>query len=243
MAGLSDLADDERTARMVLSMLVEPNDPVTGRVLNGLGAMETLRLAERDGAVVGLSAVDAQVWRDHFDAPAAKEFAARLDQAQQSGIQVLVPGDANWSVVLNDLGDLAPYVLWTRGASSCLARPLHDFVTITGSRASTSHGDHVARELAAGGDTIAILANGVDRAPILLVTATCSNAWPMSGFSSARCRLVQFRQGIGSSLAGDYWRRSRLRRSLSRREAGWALWWWRVTLSSWVGAWGPYQAR
>ena len=163
MAGLSDLADDERTARMVLSMLVEPNDPVTGRVLNGLGAMETLRLAERDGAVVGLSAVDAQVWRDHFDAPAAKEFAARLDQAQQSGIQVLVPGDANWSVVLNDLGDLAPYVLWTRGASSCLARPLHDFVTITGSRASTSHGDHVARELAAGGDTIAILANGVAR--------------------------------------------------------------------------------
>lgn len=191
MAGLSDVAGDERTARMVLSMLVEPNDPVTGRVLNGLGAMETLRLAERDGAVVGLSAIDAQVWRDHFDAPVAKDIAARLEQAQQSGIHVLVPGDADWPVALNDLGDLAPYVLWTRGASSFLARPLQDFVTITGSRASTSYGDHVARELAAstaadervvvaggaygiegaahqaalaaGGDTIAILANGVDR--------------------------------------------------------------------------------
>lgn len=33
MAGLSDVAGDERTARMVLSMLVEPNDPVTGRIL------------------------------------------------------------------------------------------------------------------------------------------------------------------------------------------------------------------
>lgn len=191
MAGLSDIAGDERTARMVLSMLVEPNDPVTGRVLIGLGAMETLRLAERDGAVVGLSAVDAQIWRDHFDAPAAKDIAARLDQAQQSGIQVLVPGDVSWPAALNDLGDLAPYVLWTRGASSFLSRPLQDFVTITGSRASTSYGDHVARELgasavadervvvaggaygiegaahqaalAAGGDTIAILANGVDR--------------------------------------------------------------------------------
>lgn len=95
MAGLSDIAGDERTARMVLSMIVEPNDPVTGRVLNGLGAMETLRLAEGDGAVVGLNAVDARVWRDHFDAPAAKDIAARLEQAQQSGIQVLVPGDAN----------------------------------------------------------------------------------------------------------------------------------------------------
>ena len=81
MTGLSDAANDERTARMVLSMLVEPNDPVTGRVMNGLGAMETLRLAERDGAVVGLSAVGAQVWRDHFDAPAAKDIAARLEQA------------------------------------------------------------------------------------------------------------------------------------------------------------------
>lgn len=191
MVVLSDLADDERTARMVLSMLVEPNDPVTGRVMNGLGAMETLRLAERDGAVVGLSAVDAQIWRDHFDAPAAKDIAARLDQAQQSGIQVLVPGDLSWPVAPNDLGDLAPYVLWTRGASSFLSRTLQDFVTITGSRASTSSGDHVARELgasavadervvvaggaygiegaahqaalAAGGDTIAILANGIDR--------------------------------------------------------------------------------
>lgn len=37
----------------------------------------------------------------------------------------------------------------------------------------------------------------------LLATATYSNAWPMSGFSSARCRLAQFRHGIGSSLAGD----------------------------------------
>jgi len=191
MAGLSDVAGDERTARMVLSMLVEPNDPVTGRILARFGAVETLVFAERGGADVGLSAVDAQVWRDHFDAPAAKSIAARLDQVRQSGVQVLVPGDANWPVALNDLGDLAPYLLWTRGASSFLTRPFRDLVTITGSRASTSYGDHVARELAAstaadervvvaggaygiegaahqaalaaGGDTIAILANGVDR--------------------------------------------------------------------------------
>ena len=53
MAGLTDLAVDERAARMVLSLLVEPNDRVTGRLLARLGAVETLWLAEHDSAVVG----------------------------------------------------------------------------------------------------------------------------------------------------------------------------------------------
>lgn len=44
MASLSDVASDERTASMVLSMLVDPNDPVTGRILSRLGAVETLWL-------------------------------------------------------------------------------------------------------------------------------------------------------------------------------------------------------
>ena len=66
MARLSDVARDERTARVVLSLLVEPNDPVTGRILSRLGAVETLWLAERDGAVEGLSSVDTQVWRDRL---------------------------------------------------------------------------------------------------------------------------------------------------------------------------------
>ncbi|QXQ15914.1 DNA-protecting protein DprA [Skermania piniformis] len=176
---------------MVLSMLVEPNDPVTGRLLARVGAVEVLRLAELDGEVSGLNSVDAQVWRDHFNTSEVRNITERLDHVQQSGVRALVPGDAHWPAALDDLGEAAPYVLWVRGASSFLARPLSDFVTITGARASTSYGDHVARELAAsvaaservvvaggaygiegaahqaalaaGGDTIAVLANGVDR--------------------------------------------------------------------------------
>ena len=191
MTGLSDAANDERTARMVLSMLVEPNDPVTGRLLARVGAVEVLRLAERDGEVSGLNSVDAQVWRDRFNTSEVRNITERLDHVQQSGVRALVPGDAHWPAALDDLGEAAPYVLWVRGASSFLARPLSDFVTITGARASTSYGDHIARELAAsvaaservvvaggaygiegaaheaalaaGGDTIAVLANGVDR--------------------------------------------------------------------------------
>ena len=103
MASLSDVASDERTARIVLSMLVEPNDPVTGRILSRLGAVETLWLAEHDGAVVGLSPVDAQVWRDHLSAPGAKELTARIDQVQQSGVRALIPGDNDWPTALDDL--------------------------------------------------------------------------------------------------------------------------------------------
>lgn len=191
MANLSDVASDERTARMVLSMLVEPNDPVTGRILSRLRAVETLWLAEHDREVVGLSPVDAQVWRERLRVPDARDLAGRIDQVHQSGVRALIPGDNDWPTAFDDLGEVAPYVLWTRGTSSFLSRPMSDLVTITGARACTSYGEYVARELAssvaaeervvvaggaygiegashqaalaAGGDTIAILANGVDR--------------------------------------------------------------------------------
>ena len=192
MPSLSEIAGDERTARMVLSMLVEPDDAVTGRLLAAVGGVETLRLAEANGPVPGLGDVDAQVWRGHFAAPGVDSLGERLLHARRMGLGLLIPGDDEWPSSLGDLGERTPYVLWTRGASSFLVRPLTDLVTITGARASTSYGEHVAGTLAAdlaaaerivvaggaygiegaahrtalasGGNTIAVLANGVDRA-------------------------------------------------------------------------------
>ena len=66
MTILSQVVHDERTARMALSMLVEPDDAVTGRLLGELGALELFRLAEGEDSVPGLSTVDAQVWRAQF---------------------------------------------------------------------------------------------------------------------------------------------------------------------------------
>ena len=77
-----------------------------------------------------------------------KGIASRLDQVQRSGVRELIPGDADWLVALDDLGEGVPDVLWARGASSLLARPVQDFIMITGARASTSYGNHIARELA-----------------------------------------------------------------------------------------------
>lgn len=173
---------------MVLSMIVEPDDAVTGRLLGELGALELLRLAERDDVVPGLSNVDAQVWRSQFERSDARTLEQNVVEAERAGIGALVPGDKEWPSALDDLGDRRPYVLWARGTTSFLARPLSDFVTITGARASTSYGDHVAGQLASdlanaerlvvaggaygiegaahraalasGGDTIAVMANG-----------------------------------------------------------------------------------
>lgn len=192
MPSLVEIAGDERTARMVLSMLVEPDDALTGRLLATVGGVETLRLAESDSSVPGLGDVDAQVWRGHFATSGIDSLDERLLQARRTGLGVLIPGDDEWPGSLGDLGERAPYVLWTRGASSFLARPLADLVTVTGARAATSYGEHVAGTLASdlaaaerivvaggaygiegaahratlatGGDTIAVLANGVDRA-------------------------------------------------------------------------------
>ena len=189
MTILSQVVQDERTARMALSMLVEPDDAVTGRLLGELGALELFRLAEGEDAVPGLSTVDAQVWRSQFRRSDARTLEQNLVGAERAGIGTLIPGDKEWPSALDDLGDRRPYVLWTRGTTSFLTRPLSDFVTITGARASTSYGEHVAGQLASdlasaeriivaggaygiegaahraalasGGDTIAVVANGV----------------------------------------------------------------------------------
>ncbi len=191
MTNLSEVVQDERTARMVLSMIVEPDDAVSGRLLRRLGALELLRLAERDDVVAGLSAVDAHVWRSQFQRSDTRTLEQNIVAAERAGIGTLIPGDKEWPSALDDLGDRRPYVLWTRGTTSFLARPLSDLVTITGARASTSYGEQVARQLASdltnaerlvvaggaygiegaahraalasGGDTIAVMANGVDR--------------------------------------------------------------------------------
>ena len=192
MSGVAGLGVDERRARVVLSLLAEPDDPVTGALLRRLGAVETLGLLDTNTTVPGLGRVDGQVWRDCLTSPDRLDgLDQRLRMVEESGITTLIPGDAQWPRALDDLGDRAPYVLFVRGTTSFLARPLNDLVTVTGSRAASAYGEHVADELAgdlancehvlvaggaygveaavhravlaAGGDTIVVLAGGVDR--------------------------------------------------------------------------------
>lgn len=191
MEALAEQVPGERMARVALSMIAEPNDPATGHVLAQVGGVETLRLIETDEPVPGLDRVEAMLWRERLAARITPDLPGRLAVIQGGEFGTLIPADAEWPAGLDDLGDRAPYLLWTRGATSFLTTALSDRVTITGSRASTAYGEHVAGELAAGmadeervvvsggaygiegaahtsvlaasGHTIAILAGGLDR--------------------------------------------------------------------------------
>ena len=193
MVTITSLAKDERSARIAMAAVVEPDDSMTGRMLTSAGAVEAVRIAASTGALPKtVDPVDGELWR--------KKIAPRLDagtveraltETDRLGLTVLVPGDRDWPAALNDLGDRAPTVLWTRGATSLLAGPAKDRVTITGARAATSYGEHVTTELtsgladaeriivaggaygidaaahraalAAGGQTIAVMVGGLDR--------------------------------------------------------------------------------
>src|SRR5215471_15935307 len=148
-------ADGERRARVALSFLAKPCDPVLGAALRARTAAEVLALvtgADADGAaLLAGEADDAALsrailrWRDRLgEIPST----ARLAAWQESGLRLVVPGDAEWPTQLDDLGDARPLVLWLRGAADLRLTCINS-VAIVGSRAATGYGQHVAIELAA----------------------------------------------------------------------------------------------
>jgi DNA processing protein len=147
--------DAERRARVALSFLARPGDPVLGAALRTRTAGEVLALvtgADADGeAVLAEEAEDAVLhraverWRDRLgEIPSA----ARLSAWQEGGYRLIVPGDAEWPTQLDDLGDTRPIVLWLQGTAD-LRFACVNSVAVVGSRAATGYGQHVAVEMAA----------------------------------------------------------------------------------------------
>ncbi len=113
-----------------------------------------------------------------------------LKQASRYGVRLLVPADPGWPAGLCDLGPHAPLALWVRGNERTLGTS-SDSMALVGARAATGYGEHVTMEASAGlvdrgytivsgaaygvdgmahraalassGQTIAVLAGGVDR--------------------------------------------------------------------------------
>jgi len=54
MDSIAAQAHDDRTARTALVLFADPDDPTTGRLVERVGAAETLRLLASDGAVPGM---------------------------------------------------------------------------------------------------------------------------------------------------------------------------------------------
>jgi DNA processing protein len=147
--------EGERRARVALSFLAKPGDPMLGAALRTRTAAEVLALvtgADADGdALLAVESEDAplhrvvQRWRDRLgEIPST----ARLAAWQDSGLRLVMPGDAEWPTQLDDLGDARPLLLWLRGTAD-LRLTCVNSVAVVGSRAATGYGQHVAIELAA----------------------------------------------------------------------------------------------
>lgn len=142
--------------------------------------------AERGRVIRGIAAA-LERWRPRRE---RLDPLRSLYRAAQAGVLLLSPAEPEWPVGCEDLGIHGPIALWCRGNLDALAR-LDRAISIVGARACTRYGEQVALELAeavalngvsvvsgaaygidgaahratltARGNTVAILAGGVDR--------------------------------------------------------------------------------
>ncbi|MCD2497154.1 DNA-processing protein DprA [Microbacterium nymphoidis] len=186
---------DEAHARVSWSQIIEPGDADAGVLIDRHGAREAWSLVRRGAAALTAEAPagEAARWRK-----AAARWSPRLTgvdvdrqwvRARRCGATLLLPGDPEWPVGLDDLQESRPVLLWVRGDTDALATaPL---VAIVGARAATGYGEHITAEiagelaargiaivsgaaygidgaahratLACDGTTVAVLAGGADR--------------------------------------------------------------------------------
>ncbi|MGB3257917.1 MAG: DNA-processing protein DprA [Ornithinimicrobium sp.] len=183
MSGSRTLSPEHR-ARMAWSRIAEPDDRTARALIADVGLVDALERV-RSGAGVG--------------GTRSERFAARLrdlstdrdlEITSRVGAVLIFPDDPEWPTGVDDL-EFPPWCLWVRGCHVPLATMTERSASIVGARASTSYGEHVAAELAAGlvsrdftvvsgaafgvdaaahrgalasdGVTIAVLAGGVER--------------------------------------------------------------------------------
>jgi DNA processing protein len=126
--------DPDRISRIALLTFVKAGDPEVGALIQSAGPQFAL---------------------DHFSALRRPDLesigydtAEVVKRTRRGGYDVVTPEDAGWPAQLDDLGDTAPYALWTDGDKSLLG-DADDLVAIGGNRDQEAYGSHMAMELGA----------------------------------------------------------------------------------------------
>ncbi|GAB2562409.1 DNA-processing protein DprA [Leucobacter ruminantium] len=147
---MTDYTED-MLARMTLTALTDPGDPITGKLVQAIGLTETLALIrDADAAIPAqVNQFEGARW---LQKAAARQKDTLVDDlvalAERGGLRLLTPGRAGWPADLTDLGPSAPLVLWAKGNPELLTSSLTSRVTITGARAATAYGVHLTHEFA-----------------------------------------------------------------------------------------------
>lgn len=176
----SPLEGEERWARAAISELVEPANHTIGRMLAECGGVATLQALRHRAAGTD---------RDLYVRLPGLDVDRIARDVRESSARVVLPDDAEWPSGLDAL-EQPPYCLYVRGERA-LDEVAERSVAVVGARAASDYGQRVAAELgeglaargwvvvsgaafgidaaahrgalAAGGDTVAVLACGVDR--------------------------------------------------------------------------------
>ncbi len=150
---------DALLARIAWSRIAEPGDGVAGELLAALGPERSLQLliagvtpvqlrdaASRAGVDLATCAAESALgrWLPRVD---RAETMHDIERGMEADLCVIVPGDAAWPILLDDLGPHAPFLLWVRGDPVHFASPS---LSVVGARAATGYGTHVTAEIVAG---------------------------------------------------------------------------------------------
>jgi DNA processing protein len=183
---------DERLARMALALFSEPGNTTTGTLIAAYGASRTAQIAlGRDNGNAEDAELVAEFREQVGPRTKSSQLEQVVRATERIAAQVIIPGDPEWPEGLNRPRRAGAVRLvgtrQHRPADATHGPPL----LVVGGRAATGYGEHVAMELAAGltervysivsgaaygidgmahratlathGDTIAVLAGGVDR--------------------------------------------------------------------------------
>lgn len=173
---------DDVLARLHLLAVAEPGSATLGALVAKHGAVETLARI-REGAV---GEQVSETWQRRLAAIDIDQIVATLEAAS---CDVLTPQSPQWPSQLNDLGSKAPLLLLTRGVLPLRVTALRS-VAVVGARAASEYGNRQASVmsselaeqgvaivsgaafgidaaahhgcLAADGNTIAVIASGID---------------------------------------------------------------------------------
>ncbi|GAA2523235.1 DNA-processing protein DprA [Rarobacter incanus] len=148
--------EGERQARMAWSCVVEPAETAAIAFVETMGAVDAWSWLDEQGGRLSdgrTSEVPKRLRKSvlRWHAAASHVTASSLEGrlARCGEVRVVIPGDADWPVILDDLQGTRPLALWVRGNGN-LAELFARGASVVGARAASAYGIAATTEIVCG---------------------------------------------------------------------------------------------